>query len=78
MGAASIKDQIVRHLENLTPDQQQQVLDFAKWLHSRLPAGIPGEELIARAREVGFEPGDLAEMAKAIEDECERVDWDGW
>lgn len=31
--------------------------------------------LIARAREINFPPEDLAEIERAIEEDCERIDW---
>jgi hypothetical protein len=61
MAESTIREEIIRQLDNLTPDEQQQVLDFAKSLQNTLPPGIPGEVLIARAREVDFDPADLAE-----------------
>ncbi len=45
---------------------------------SQSHAGISGEEFQALAKELKFEPGDLDEMQKAIDAECERIDPDGW
>lgn len=78
MDTLTVKEQIVHQLDQLTLDQLQEVLDFARQLPSRLPPGIPGEVLLDRAREINFDPDDLAEMAKAIEEGCERVDWSEW
>ena len=68
----SVKEQIIHELDNLTPEQQQQVLDLARELQGALPPGIPGEVLLARAREINFDPEDLKEIADAIEEGCER------
>jgi len=78
MEQMSIKDQIAEALKELTPEQQAQVLAFTRRLHSPLPPAIPGEVLLARAREINFDPQDLKEISDAIEEGCERIDWDGW
>jgi hypothetical protein len=73
MAALTVKEQIMRQLDLLTLEQQQRVLEFAAHLQTPLPSGIPGEALLTRAREINFDPLDLAEMAEAIEEGCERV-----
>ncbi|MBI5960903.1 MAG: hypothetical protein HY866_19345 [Chloroflexi bacterium] len=78
MVTLTVKEQIVRQLDSLTQEQQQRVLDFATHLQSSFPPGIPGEVLAARAREVNFDPADLAEIAEAIEEGCERIDHGEW
>ena len=78
MAAVSLKAQILDELEYLTPEQQARVLRFTRQLRKSLPPGIPGEVLIARAKAINFDFEDLREMAEAIEEGCERIDWDGW
>jgi hypothetical protein len=78
MAVSSLKQQLLVTLDQLTPEQQAQVLDFATRLQRKLPPGIPGEVLIARAREINFPPEDLAEMEKAIEEGCETIDFSQW
>ena len=78
MAARSVKEEIISVLEHLTPEQQRQVLEFTQRMTTRLSAGTPGEVLMAAAREVNFDPADLEEMQQAIEEGCERIDWDGW
>jgi hypothetical protein len=79
MVTASLKEQIISQLDDLTPEQQQQVLDFTQRLrHATPPGGISGDELWERAHTTGFSSDDLAEIAQAIEEGCERIDWDGW
>ncbi len=68
----SVKEQIIHELDNLTPEQQQRVLDLAKELQGALPLGTPGEVLLAHMDSFQFEPGDLEEMAQAIEESYER------
>jgi hypothetical protein len=74
----SIKEQIVNELDRLTPDQQQQILTYAKQLVGVLPSGTSGNVLLNRMDSFHFEPGAVDEMLKIIEADCERIDWDGW
>lgn len=78
MATEPIRDEIMRQLDRLSPQQQRELLTYALRLQSKLPPGIPGEELVRRAGEINFPPDDLAEIARAIEEDCERIDWDGW
>ena len=75
---ASLTQQILNQLDKLTPEQQQQVLDFAYSLRTALPPGTPGDVLLKRMDSFEFGPGDLDEIAQAIEEGCERIDWDEW
>jgi hypothetical protein len=74
--ASPVEQRLIEQIRRMDPDQQQTLLDYAHAL-SR-PRGLSGEEMIRLAREVDFPPGDLKEMAEAIEEGCEDIDWDGW
>jgi hypothetical protein len=74
----SLRERILDQLDRLTTEQQEQVLDFAAHLPSSLPPGTPGEVLLARMGTFEFEPGDLDEIAQAIEEGCEKIDWNEW
>ena len=78
MNESSIKTQIMALLDSLSPEEQLQMLHYGKSLQSRLPPGIPGEVLIERAHEINFPTKDLDEMRQIIEEDCEKIDWDGW
>jgi hypothetical protein len=78
MALPSLKEQIIAELDKLTPNQQQQMLEIVKSFQSELPPGIPGEVLVARAKELNFAPEDLKEMAEAIEEGWGQIDWEGW
>ncbi|MBN1284240.1 MAG: hypothetical protein JXB47_02475 [Anaerolineae bacterium] len=78
MEALSLKEQIIEELKSLSPVQQAQVLAFARRLHKPTPEGMPGEVWLAKMDTFEFEPGALDEMMRAIEEDCERIDWDGW
>jgi hypothetical protein len=62
----------------MSNDQQQRLLDYARQIQDTSPSGIPGEVLVERARSIDWPPEDLVEMMAAIEEDCERVDLDGW
>ena len=68
--------EIVQRLENLSPGQQRQVLDFTLELSGESPKGISGKELLEFAGL--FPPEDLEEIKKAIEEDCGQVDASGW
>ena len=67
---------ILKELRDLPRDRQQEVLNFAKALPLAQPKGATWKEL---SRFAGAIPkADLKQMAKAIEEGCERIDADGW
>ena len=63
---------LVREVERLSPAEQRQVLDFARALGKQSLSGPTGKAILEL---VGvFDADDLAEMAAAIEESCERVE----
>ena len=68
--------EIVQRLENLSPGQQRQVLDFTLELSGESPKGISGKELLEFAGL--FPPEDLEEMKRAIEEDCGQIDESEW
>ena len=60
--------EIVERLENLTPFQQKQVLDFALELTGELAKRYPGEKLLKLVGTIS--PEDLEIMKQAIEEGC--------
>ena len=75
--AISVKEQIVKQLDTLTPEQQRALLDYAQVLQTH-PQGTPGDVLLEHINDFDFEPGDIEEMMRAIEEGCERINWDEW
>lgn len=65
------------YLALLEPEQQRQVLEYARTLgHGAPRRGVPGEALL---RFVGtMEPLDVMELSQAIAADCETVDPDAW
>jgi len=72
----TIENQLREELDRLAPDQQLQVLAFARAIAGKSPRGVTGASL------TGFngtiEPADLAVIAGAIDEACEQVRVDEW
>ena len=76
---ATLKEEILKTLESLAPHQQEQVLAYSKRLQSTpLLSPTPGKKLIELADMLDFSSSDLEEMIQAIDEDCERIDWEGW
>ncbi len=75
MGRASIKEAILQHLDDLSGEAQQRVLDLVEALAAQT-AGVPGRDLLAFSG--ALDPQDAQRMEEAIEEGCERVDLDAW
>jgi hypothetical protein len=80
MEVSPTKRNIIKQLDNLTEEQLDKVLRFARTLEPRKetqpsPSKSGGNLL----RFVGLIPkDDMNEIAKAIEEDCERIDYDQW
>lgn len=73
MATASIKENLVAQFDNLPFNQQIRVLNFVK---SLIPKGVKGKSLTRF--EGAIAPDDLELMAKAIEENCEKIDTGEW
>lgn len=73
---AAIERELHERLALLRPEQQQQVLDYARALSEVPRRGVPGTALLRFAGTMS--PEDAAEMARVIEEGCEGVDLSGW
>jgi hypothetical protein len=71
MATQPVTDQIIRQLDQLTPEQQKQVLAFTTNLLR--PRGEPGSEIIRHAHKLDFPLEDLVEIQHAIEQDCENA-----
>jgi hypothetical protein len=63
-------------LAALAPEQQRQVLEYARSLGAAPRRGVPGEALLRFAGTLSRE--DAAELARAVEEDCEVVDPHSW
>lgn len=79
MNSPTIKNLILAEIDQLTSEQQNQLLAMARWLRtSTVPSGTSGNILIDYMDSFEFESGAVDEMMQAIEEGCERIDWDEW
>lgn len=75
----NLKEQIMEGVERLSLDQQERVLELVHELRASAPLqGTAGSVLLASLDQLQFEAGEVDSMMKAIEEDCERVDADGW
>jgi hypothetical protein len=67
----------LEQVNKLDDDQQRRLLNYARLL-ANVPQirGESGRSLIASGGMFGKR--DLDEMQRAIEEDCEKVDWGGW
>jgi hypothetical protein len=73
MEIVAYKDQIIELVNTMTVEELRKVWEFAVTVKNHPPA-TPGTEAIRIARELNFDPQDLAEMERAIEEACESAD----
>lgn len=62
-----IEKQIIVLLKKMSEQQQQELLNFARFLTTTKPVGVPGKNLLKFGGSIPKE--ELEEMAKAIEEE---------
>lgn len=76
MISPALEQEMREQLNNLAPEQQRQVLEFARELAVTRVRGIPGHSLLRFAGTIAAE--DLAAMTQAIDEACEIVERDEW
>jgi len=76
MVTQTLEAEIREQLNQLAPEQQHQVLEFARSLIAARVRGMPGQSLLRFAGTIDTD--DLAIMKQAIEEGCERINQDDW
>jgi hypothetical protein len=71
-----VRHEIVKRVDALRPEMQEQVLHFIDSLAGSPPKGECGAAL--RQFSGSLDPASARQMTQAIEEECERVDAGGW
>ena len=71
MAKTSISKEILEEVHKLDAPKQERVLEFARSLANEQPPGLPGKHLLRFAGIIDRD--DLREIARAIENGCERV-----
>lgn len=74
MIGSTLEQDILDEVHRLAPEQQQQVLAFARILAA--PSNESGKGLLRAAGTIPLD--DLAVMERVIEEECERIDDGEW
>ena len=71
------EQELLEQVNKLDDERQQRLLNYARLLNN-VPdvRGETGKSLIASAGMFGKQ--DLEEMKRAVEEDCERIDWGGW
>ena len=70
-----LQDELLKEMTRLSQEEQERVLAFAKTLPAA-PAGKNGRDMARFAGTIA--PADLRQMAKVIEEDCERIDKSEW
>jgi hypothetical protein len=73
----NLKSEIIRRVESLPVELQQQFLSYVEGLEQPCPRGESGDALLASFAGV-LDDASAAEMTKAIESACEGVDPREW
>ena len=76
MAESSVEKDILNEIHRLGQEEQARVLEFARSLGEAKLPGVPGRSLLRFAGTI--DKRDLEEMARSIDDACERVDPDEW
>jgi hypothetical protein len=72
----SLREELLKEMEQLPPAMQRRVLDFARAMAESTPQGTPGKELLQFAGIMT--PAEADEFLRSIEEDCERVDPNEW
>ena len=72
----SIIERVVEQLKFIPGLLQWQVLEWARTLRVSQTQGVPGQQLLKFAGTIPAD--DLQLMQEAIEEGCDRVDWNEW
>jgi hypothetical protein len=72
----SLREELLKALDRLSPAMQRRVLDFARTLRESRLRGTSGGELLKFAGTVS--PSEADEFLRGIEEDCERVNPNDW
>jgi hypothetical protein len=76
MSIPKLEEEICEHLQQLSLEQQQQVLGFVRALVATRVRGVPGQTLLRFAGAI--DTSDLLSMAQAVEEGCEQIHAEDW
>ena len=73
---SQFQHQLLQEISVLPVEKQHQVLDYVRSISTPRPLGTPGAELMKFV--VAITADDCDRMMRAIQEDCERIDVDGW
>lgn len=73
---SAIERELLERFHALDAGKQRRVLDFVRQLET--PEGELGRDFVARTSHIKFPKEDLDDIARIIEEDEERIDWDDW
>jgi len=76
MNITPLEQSVIKYIQQLNPDEQKQVLEFARSLTGEELSGVTGQSLLAFSGVI--EKDDLKLMKEAIDRDCEKVSQDEW
>jgi hypothetical protein len=76
MHDTALRDELLKHLEHLSPELQRQVLELSKAMARSASRGVPGKQLLRFSGIMS--PEDARAIAELVEAGCEQVDHDEW
>ncbi len=76
MVTSNLQAELTAELDRLSEAQQRKVLAFARRISNPTPPGVPLRSLLKFAG--SLTPEEAAEMKKVIEEECGKIDHEGW
>lgn len=72
----AIEKQILTLMNRMSEQQQQEVLDFARFLATTKPVGVPGKELLKFAGTISHEDAQI--MLETAEENWGQADLKEW
>jgi hypothetical protein len=76
MATIEIEQELIEQIRRLNVEQQKRVLNFVREFNR--PKGELGKDFLERTSKIHFPKEDLEEIARYIEEDEERIDWDDW
>jgi hypothetical protein len=73
---SSLREELLKALDRLSPAMQRRVLDCARALRESRLRGTSGRELLRFAGTMT--PAEADEFLRSIEEDCERIDPNEW
>jgi hypothetical protein len=71
-----LQQELLDHMSRLPSDKQRRVVEFAAALSYTTEQGVPASKLLELAGTLPSEDAD--EMRRAVEEDCEQIDRNGW